>query len=54
MDFPSLRHGRGCGLSFADGHSEIWRFREAKTFEIGAKDVSGVADHWLQNNTRAG
>jgi prepilin-type processing-associated H-X9-DG protein len=53
VDFPSLRHGRGCGLSFADGHSEIWKFREAKTFEIGAKDVSGVADHWLQNQYTA-
>jgi len=49
VDFPSLRHAGGCGLSFADGHSEIWKFREPKTFEMGAKDVSGVADHWLQN-----
>jgi prepilin-type N-terminal cleavage/methylation domain-containing protein/prepilin-type processing-associated H-X9-DG protein len=49
VDFPSLRHQGGCGLSFADGHSEIWKFREAKTYQIGAKDVSGVADHWLQN-----
>jgi len=47
--FPSLRHGHGCGLSFADGHSEIWKFLEPRTFEIGASDVSGIPDHWLQD-----
>ena len=49
VDFPSIRHAGGCGLSFADGHSEIWKFKEAKTYQIGAKDVSGVTDHWLQD-----
>ena len=23
---PSTRHGKSCGFSFADGHSEIWRW----------------------------
>jgi prepilin-type N-terminal cleavage/methylation domain-containing protein/prepilin-type processing-associated H-X9-DG protein len=23
---PSTRHNRGCGFSFADGHSEVWRW----------------------------
>ena len=55
LDVPSLRHAGGCGLSFADGHSEVWKFREARTYQIGAMDVSGVADHWLQNqNTSLG
>jgi prepilin-type N-terminal cleavage/methylation domain-containing protein/prepilin-type processing-associated H-X9-DG protein len=49
IDFPSMRHGGGCGLSFADGHAEIWKFREAKTYQIGNTDVNGLADHWLQN-----
>ena len=49
VDFPSLRHAGGCGVSFADGHSEIWKFKEAKTYQIGSKDMSGTADHWLQN-----
>ena len=49
IDFPSMRHQGGCGLSFADGHSEIWKFRESKTYQIGAMDVSGATDHWLQN-----
>jgi len=24
---PTVRHGRACELSFADGHAEIWRWR---------------------------
>ena len=40
VDFPSIRHQGGCGVSFADGHSEIWKFKEPKTYQIGAKDVS--------------
>lgn len=24
---PTVRHGNACGLSFADGHAEIWRWR---------------------------
>jgi prepilin-type N-terminal cleavage/methylation domain-containing protein/prepilin-type processing-associated H-X9-DG protein len=55
IDFPSMRHGGGCGLSFADGHSEIWKFREARTYQIGATDVTSLPDHWLQNqSTKAG
>lgn len=49
IDSPSMRHSGGCGVSFADGHSEVWKFKEPKTYEIGAKDVSGLPDHWLQN-----
>jgi prepilin-type N-terminal cleavage/methylation domain-containing protein/prepilin-type processing-associated H-X9-DG protein len=45
IDFPSTRHGAGCGLSFADGHSEIWKWREARTFQISA--MKG----WIQDQT---
>ncbi len=24
---PTVRHGNACGLAFADGHAEIWRWR---------------------------
>jgi prepilin-type N-terminal cleavage/methylation domain-containing protein/prepilin-type processing-associated H-X9-DG protein len=24
---PTVRHGKSCGLAFADGHAEIWRWR---------------------------
>lgn len=41
---PASRHGSGGILSFADGHSENWRWREATT-----QGLKG-----LNNNTRAG
>ncbi len=34
LDFPSTRHDGGCGLSFADGLSEIWKWKEASTYQI--------------------
>ena len=49
-DEPSVRHGDGITLSFADGHSDYWRWRAAETVERG-KAAIGVhspdaADHW--------
>jgi prepilin-type N-terminal cleavage/methylation domain-containing protein/prepilin-type processing-associated H-X9-DG protein len=34
IDFPATRHLNGCVLSFADGHSELWRWLEPNTFRI--------------------
>ena len=31
LDFPGSYHGGACGLSFADGHSEIRKWRSANT-----------------------
>jgi prepilin-type processing-associated H-X9-DG protein len=28
LDWPGSRHNRGCTLSFADGHVEIWKWRD--------------------------
>jgi prepilin-type N-terminal cleavage/methylation domain-containing protein/prepilin-type processing-associated H-X9-DG protein len=41
---PASRHGSGGVLSFADGHAELWRWREGKTATLKGRD----------NNTRAG
>lgn len=30
-DFPATRHGRGYGLSFGDGHSEIYKLLDGRT-----------------------
>jgi prepilin-type N-terminal cleavage/methylation domain-containing protein len=30
-DVPAMRHDRGYGLSFCDGHSEIYKLRDART-----------------------
>jgi len=35
IDFPATRHNNGCVLSFADGHSELWRWQEPVTIQIG-------------------
>ena len=35
IDFPATRHMNGCVLSFADGHAELWRWREPNTIRIG-------------------
>jgi prepilin-type N-terminal cleavage/methylation domain-containing protein/prepilin-type processing-associated H-X9-DG protein len=31
VDYPASYHGNACGYSFADGHSEIHRFRDGRT-----------------------
>ncbi len=30
-DMPELRHDRGCGLNFADGHSEVFHMKDGRT-----------------------
>jgi prepilin-type N-terminal cleavage/methylation domain-containing protein/prepilin-type processing-associated H-X9-DG protein len=34
VSFPATRHNNGGVLSFADGHAEAWRWREANTMQI--------------------
>ncbi len=34
IDYPASYHGNACGYSFADGHSEIHRFRDARTMPV--------------------
>lgn len=33
-DFPAIWHSSGCNLSFADGHVEHWRWRDARTLSV--------------------
>ena len=40
--FPATRHNNGCVLSFADGHSELWRWLEPNTIRIGRMEP------WIQ------
>lgn len=46
--FPDARHQNGANLSFADGHVEHWRWREANTLKL-AKDC-----WWGWKPTKAG
>jgi prepilin-type N-terminal cleavage/methylation domain-containing protein/prepilin-type processing-associated H-X9-DG protein len=34
QNYPGVRHGNSAGLSFADGHSEVWRWREPTTPQL--------------------
>ena len=37
MDFPAMsnhRHNYSFALAFADGHSDIWRFKDPRTFQV--------------------
>jgi prepilin-type processing-associated H-X9-DG protein len=34
-DPPFVRHGDGTNVSFADGHSDYWKYRGAETIEAG-------------------
>ena len=40
---PALRHGYGTGFSFADGHSEIWKWVEPTTGKIKTLDYVTTA-----------
>jgi prepilin-type processing-associated H-X9-DG protein len=43
-DLPASYHNGGCGFSFADGHSEIRKWKESSTFyPITKKDFPGLA-----------
>ncbi len=35
---PNVQHGDGTNFSFADGHSEYWKWKDAFTLEIAALD----------------
>ncbi|MBI4325974.1 MAG: prepilin-type N-terminal cleavage/methylation domain-containing protein [Chloroflexi bacterium] len=34
IEFPAARHNKGATVSFADGHAEIWHWREPNTLKI--------------------
>jgi len=55
-DEPPVRHGDGTTLSFADGHSEYWKWRAAGTVDYG-KAAGSVhspdpADHWSPQTSK--
>jgi prepilin-type N-terminal cleavage/methylation domain-containing protein/prepilin-type processing-associated H-X9-DG protein len=41
VNMPAIRHGRSCGISFADGHSEIHRWEDSRTTPpVGATQMA--------------
>ena len=58
IDYPGTYHSFGCGLAFADGHSETHHWRDARTKVIGSKvarrPCTESADWaWLAERTSA-
>jgi len=43
--FPGVRHRRGCGLSFADGHTEIFKLRDPDS--VPGRQISPTNPDWL-------
>lgn len=48
ISFPATRHGDAGTVSFADGHAEVWRWREPHTLQLSAKHA------WLVIQPAAG
>ena len=38
-DGPPLRHGNGTNFSFADGHSDYWKWKDPRTIAYGKLEV---------------
>jgi prepilin-type processing-associated H-X9-DG protein len=63
QDGPSDLHNGGCGFTFADGHSEIKKWRDARTrkmpvtylwgFPNGCMEANNPDILWVQDGTSA-
>jgi prepilin-type N-terminal cleavage/methylation domain-containing protein/prepilin-type processing-associated H-X9-DG protein len=63
QDGPSILHNGGCGFTFADGHSEIKRWKDARTlgmtvtytdsFPYGWRQPNNPDIQWVQDRTSA-
>jgi prepilin-type N-terminal cleavage/methylation domain-containing protein/prepilin-type processing-associated H-X9-DG protein len=63
QDGPTILHNGGCGFTFADGHSEIKKWRDARTrsmkvtytdsFPYGWRQANNPDIQWLQDRTSA-
>ena len=43
-DLPANRHSQGCNFSFADGHTEHWKWRVPKIFHMLGQPVTDPAE----------
>jgi prepilin-type N-terminal cleavage/methylation domain-containing protein/prepilin-type processing-associated H-X9-DG protein len=49
-DLAPLRHANGTTLSFADGHSEYWGWKDPRTIELARREGPGGWAKELQSN----
>ena len=43
-DPPPVRHGNGTNFSFADGHSDYWKWKDPRTVSYGKLEVGSTPD----------
>jgi prepilin-type N-terminal cleavage/methylation domain-containing protein/prepilin-type processing-associated H-X9-DG protein len=59
QNYPGYRHGGSSGLSFADGHAEVWKWKETTTGQLknpdgfattfaGNRDLQRLRDAYIQ------
>jgi prepilin-type processing-associated H-X9-DG protein len=63
QDGPSTLHNGGCGFTFADGHSEIHKWKDGRTramkvtytstFPFGWAQANNQDIRWIQDRTTA-
>ena len=39
-DRPTVRHGDGTNFSFADGHSDYWKWKDPRTVKLAEMTIS--------------
>jgi prepilin-type N-terminal cleavage/methylation domain-containing protein/prepilin-type processing-associated H-X9-DG protein len=49
QNYPSTRHGNSAGFSFADGHAEVWRWREGSTAALNTRNAAGFTTTFKGN-----
>ena len=55
-DFPAMsaqRHSYSYALNFADGHSEIWRYRDSRTYQVSLNKTEQPGNTDLERLARA-
>jgi prepilin-type processing-associated H-X9-DG protein len=52
ISFPATRHNNAATLSFADGHVETWRWREANTAQVAQQNDWIVVKPAVPNRDR--
>jgi prepilin-type N-terminal cleavage/methylation domain-containing protein len=56
FDFPAMsarRHSYSYALNFADGHSEIWRYRDTRSYEVSVNQIEQPGNVDLARLARA-
>ena len=56
FDFPAIsahRHSFNFTINFADGHSEVWRYLDARTLQVGTRETDQFGNKDLDRLARA-